>query len=308
MMKSLLKKPLGILVFAFLLCLCGCGRQSAQIVSATTENTPFATQELLPTARPAGEALFQTPCVEAPYDYEYFAGDKQIVIRRFQTDGVTYFVADVQLTDVSQFQTALSNDKPFGELETVSEMAQRNGAMLAINADDYGVHKYGTIIRSGELLRTHDTTRNMLIVDANGDFSVRVDRKNEKPQQLGEELLSENVWQTFEFGPELIRDGQIVTFSKDFDVISTKADRREPRTAIGQIGPLHYVIVVADGRQAGYSTGMTLSELQNLFLDYGAQTAMNLDGGGSTEMWFNGEVINRPSEGKERRLSDMLFF
>ena len=97
-------------------------------------------------------------------------------------------------------------------------------------------------------------------------------------------------------------------FSPDFDVISTNPNRREPRTAIGQIGPLHYVVVVADGRQDGYSAGMTLPELQALFLELGAHTAMNLDGGGSAEMWFQGEVISQPSGGRERGVSDILFF
>ena len=71
-------------------------------------------------------------------------------------------------------------------------MAERAGAVLAINADDYALHKYGTIIRNGELLRTHDTTRNMLIVDENGDFSVRTDRTAEDPAALGASLTAAN--------------------------------------------------------------------------------------------------------------------
>lgn len=337
-MKYWKKIATGILSLLLLLCLCSCGGTTARSNAAVAESTAVVTQEIVATQAPvatpvptqapvspvpaATEAataepeataeedivLLQPTCMDAPYDYQYVDMDKQIVIRRFQENGITYFIADVQLTNALQFQTALSSDQPSGRLETISEMARRNGAVLAINADDYGVHKYGTIIRNGELIRTHDTTRNMLIVDANGDFSVRVNRKNEKPKQLGDQLMAQNVWQTFEFGPELIRDGKAVTFSKDFDVISTSANRREPRTAIGQIGPLHYVIIVADGRQDGYSKGMTLGELQDLFISCGAQTAMNLDGGGSTEMWFNGMVINQPAGGTERRLSDMLFF
>ena len=53
---------------------------------------------------------------------------------------------------------------------------------------------------------------------------------------------------------------------------------------------------------------MTLPELQALFLELGAHTAMNLDGGGSAEMWFQGEVISQPSGGRERGVSDILFF
>ena len=327
-MKRNLHRLCAILLFVSLLSLSGCGKPQTDQVSTAAEHLQApveAAPETIPTspenASPDGpseapavqdaasaSAGFQTPCIEGPYDHEYLAEDKQIVIRRFQQSGITFFIADIQLTDPAQFQTALSEDKPFGKLEPASAMAERSQAVFAINADDYGIHKYGTIIRNGTLIRTHDTTRNMLIVDANGDFSVRVDRADENPELLGQTLQAEGVWQTFEFGPELIRDGQAVEFSSAFDVISTKPGRRDPRTAIGQIGPLHYVVIVADGRQNGYSKGMTLSELQKLFILCGAHTAMNLDGGGSAEMWFDGEVINQPSEGKERRLSDILFF
>ena len=68
------------------------------------------------------------------------------------------------------------------------------------------------------------------------------------------------------------------------------------------------MVIVADGRQSGYSKGMKLIELQHLFLRYGAQTAINLDGGGSTEMWFQGQVISSPSGGKERYVSDMIWW
>ena len=247
---------------------------------------------------------FTSPCIDAPYDGQYADDDLQVYIRRFEQSGITYFVADVQTKTPSRLRAALSGET----MATVSQLAERSGAVFAINADDYGVHKYGTIIRNGQLLRTHDTTRNMLIVDENGDFSVRVERSTEDPAALGEQLLRANTWQTFEFGPELIRDGQAVEFSPEFDLISTAPSRREPRTAIGQIAPLHYVVIVADGRQSGYSKGMTLGELQHLFLRYGVQTAINLDGGGSSEMWFQGSIVNRPSQGEERRLSDILYF
>ena len=105
-----------------------------------------------------------------------------------------------------------------------------------------------------------------------------------------------------------MRGGQAVDPDPVFDLISTDPRRRDPRTVIGQIGPLHYVLLVADGRQSGYSKGMTLGEAQRLMLDLGAQTAMNLDGGGSSELWFMGEILNRPSQSREHPLSDILYF
>ena len=253
-------------------------------------------------------AQWQTPCIVSPYDYQYQDQYRYITIKKIAENDTTYFVVDVQLTDLAYFQAALSGDKAYGGLEPVSGLAARNNAILAINSDDYGTHTYGTIIRNGALIRANTTTRNMLIVDQNGDMSVISDRKGENPKALSQKLLLENVWQTFEFGPELVRDGQAVEFNSAFDVISTRSTRREPRTAIGQIGTLHYIIIVADGRQDGYSVGMTLPELQQLFVKYGAQTAMNLDGGGSTELWFQGQILNSPAGGKERYVSDIIFF
>ena len=82
---------------------------------------------------------------------------------------------------------------------------------------------------------------------------------------------------------------------------------REPRTAIGQLGPLHYLILVVDGRQDA-SQGMLFSELQDTFVSYGVISAYNLDGGGSSTLYYNGEVINSPCVEGERKVSDIIFF
>lgn len=254
------------------------------------------------------QPTWAAPCVPAPYDHAYQSDNLSVAIKRYERDGIVYWVADVQVKDAKQLKAGLSSDKPNGREEQMEAIASRNGAVIAINGDYYGAHKYGTIIRNGQLIRSTRTTRNMLIVDQFGDMSVRVDRDQDKVPQLGNDLAAQGVWQTFEFGPELVRDGQAVTFSPKFDVISTRDTRREPRTALGQIGPLHYIIVVADGRQDGYSKGMTLPELQQVFIEHGAVTAMNLDGGGSTELWFQGNVISHPFGGGKRTISDIVFF
>ena len=257
---------------------------------------------------PAYALEVQPPCTTEPYAYQYMDDTRAISINAVKQDDLTYFVVDIQLASVMDFHTALSSDQANGALECVSTLASRNGAVLAINGDDYGTHAFGTIIRNGTLIRARNTTRNLLAVDLAGDMSVKVDRANENPNEMSKQMVADGVWQTFEFGPELVRDGQAVKFSKAFDVISTNPSRKEPRTAIGQIGPLHYILIVVDGRQEGYSDGMTLQDLQQLFLQYGAQTAMNLDGGGSTELWFQGQILNQPCGGEERYVSDILYF
>ena len=83
-----------------------------------------------------------------------------------------------------------------------------------------------------------------------------------------------------------------------------------PRTAIGVIDELHYVFVVSDGRTSE-SSGLSLYELANFMKGLGVKTAYNLDGGGSSTMYFNGNIINNPTtNGKhisERGVSDIVY-
>ena len=83
-----------------------------------------------------------------------------------------------------------------------------------------------------------------------------------------------------------------------------------PRTAIGQVSALHYIVIVSDGRTS-QSDGLTLYALATLMKDRGCTVAYNLDGGGSSTLWFNGEVINNPTDGRsdgERKVSDIVYF
>lgn len=248
-------------------------------------------------------------CFSGSPDYEYKDDRLAVRIKEKQEAGIVYFVCDIQTTDPSAIHTAFSGGEAYGINEHTSAIAARNDAVLAINGDCYSFHAFGTIIRNGQILRSKDTTRHMLTLDQNGDLAVITDRTSQDPETLGDMLLAQGITQTWEFGPELIRNGQTVPLNgTGFDLLSTRDNVYEPRTAIGQIGPLHYVIIVVDGRIENYSTGASLSTLQRLFREAGAQTAFNLDGGGSTTLYFNGNVINRPSGGHERSVSDILYF
>ena len=89
---------------------------------------------------------------------------------------------------------------------------------------------------------------------------------------------------------------------------------RHPRTAVGiAANGKRVILVVVDGRRAGYSDGMTLRELAGLMMSLGARDALNLDGGGSTTMAVTNpetgalEVVNRPSDATgERTVGDAL--
>lgn len=92
--------------------------------------------------------------------------------------------------------------------------------------------------------------------------------------------------------PVLIRDGRSVLTDESTSLVRG----RHPRTLVGRTAAGDVLLVTVDGRQPGYSDGMTLAEATNLMLDLGAVEAMNLDGGGSSTFVVRGDVINQPSD------------
>jgi exopolysaccharide biosynthesis protein len=108
-------------------------------------------------------------------------------------------------------------------------------------------------------------------------------------------------------GPKLVTAGRLDITAAREKMLPTFATDRHPRTAIAALGDGRALLAVVDGRQPGWSIGMTLAELARLLLEFGAVEAINLDGGGSTTMVVKGEIVNRPSDPTgERPVSDAI--
>lgn len=107
--------------------------------------------------------------------------------------------------------------------------------------------------------------------------------------------------------PRLLKDG------KPTDELDSRADSRtrQPRTAVGIKDNKLYMVTV-DGRQPGYSDGMSLYEMTEFLLIQGVQDAINLDGGGSTAMavrkqgYTTAKLVNNPSDGRERYVGNTI--
>ncbi|MBR0516137.1 MAG: phosphodiester glycosidase family protein [Eubacterium sp.] len=215
------------------------------------------------------------------------------------------YAADIQLSSVALLKAGLAEDS-FGRnvTEATSAIASRVGAILAVNGDFYGFRDSGYVIRNGVMYREtkKDNDAEDLVLWPDG--SMEIIREGDI---TAAELYEKGALQVYSFGPGLIQNGEItVTASSEV----TQSKTSNPRTAIGMISPLHYVMVVSDGRTTE-SRGLSLLELANVMKDLGCIQAYNLDGGGSTTMYFNGEVINNPTTGgsrtKERSVSDIVY-
>jgi flagellar hook assembly protein FlgD len=107
-------------------------------------------------------------------------------------------------------------------------------------------------------------------------------------------------------GPALVREGKPIFRANE--AFSTDQLSRNPRTGVGQLADGRILFVVVDGRQPGYSVGMTNFELAQTLARLGAVIATGLDAGGSSTMAFDGALLNRPSDpGGERPVSEGLF-
>jgi exopolysaccharide biosynthesis protein len=221
-------------------------------------------------------------------DTTYKSKNVSVTIETVSEDGVTYYVADVYVRNPEYLKTALARDT-FGKsiTEPVLTMAKANGAVLAINGDYYGYHsERGVVIRNGLIYRIN-AYNDVLLMYSDGSMKA-VDEETFKANTTG---LIVNATQAWCFGPALIIDGVPV---KEFD---SDIYGNNPRTGIGYYEPGHYCFVVIDGRQEGYSKGMDLNEMTQVFVDLGCTIAYNLDGGKSSEMVFNYKTTNRPSDG-----------
>ncbi|MSU35547.1 MAG: phosphodiester glycosidase family protein [Pedosphaera sp.] len=108
-------------------------------------------------------------------------------------------------------------------------------------------------------------------------------------------------------GPVLVRGGkrQKIAGSSFGDYRYSTMMERHPRSAIGW-NATHFFLMEVDGRQDELSVGMTLSELSEYLFKLGCTDAMNLDGGGSATLWFNGKVRNSPCDQREREIANAL--
>lgn len=228
----------------------------------------------------------------------------QIKVTEYRENDTTIHVADITLSSAEYLKTALAKGS-YGRnvTEKTSEMAEDVNAILAINGDYYGAQESGYVIRDGVIYRdTKESGQEDLVIYEDGTMEII-----SEDDVTAEELLQKGAKEVLSFGPALVENSEVSVTEND-EV--GKAMASNPRTAIGVIDDLHYVFVVADGRTTE-SAGLSLLELAEFMTSLGVKTAYNLDGGGSSTMYFNGEILNNPTtNGKnieERSVSDIVY-
>ncbi len=221
--------------------------------------------------------------------------------RDYNTD---IYVAEVHISSMKYLKCAFAKDT-YGRNVTAktSDTAKVKNAIFAINGDYYGARSEGFVIRNGILYRdTPSYGRKALVIKTDGMFETVTENGTS-----AKGLLDSGAAHAFSFGPSLVENGEIALLPKDEYGRSAASN---PRTAVGMIEPLHYVFVVADGRTPS-SHGLSVRQLANFMTNLGVVNGYNLDGGGSSAMYFDGKIINNPTTNgrsiSERSVSDIVY-
>ena len=233
----------------------------------------------------------------------YSDSKSKITVTQYRAYDSNIYVADVEVTDGTSILSAFANNT-YGRniTDTTSDMAEENNAVLAINGDYYGARQSGYVIRNGVVYRNQGSNGEDMVISKDGTLSFI-----SESDTTTDSLIQKQAWQVLSFGPVLVESGQIAVTEND-EVGMAMASN--PRTAIGTVAKNHYLFVVSDGRTSE-SAGLSLYELANFMKSLGATNVYNLDGGGSSTMVFQGEVVNNPTTNgnkiSERAVSDILY-
>lgn len=184
-------------------------------------------------------------------------------------NGREFTVVDNKVTDIRQ------NDSPIPE----------KGYVISVSGKCRDAY---SLVRKGDIVTFYESV-------STGSAAAGAGRA-----AWGQQVIDwKNIPDILGAGPQLVAGGKAAVTKTEEQFPADIAKGRAPRTAIGIREDGSWLLVVVDGRQAN-SLGMTLEELAELMVKYGAKSAVNLDGGGSSEMVVKGSIVNSPSDGRER--------
>lgn len=237
---------------------------------------------------------------------EYSENDDDVMVKDISSakfDGKVIIVKDPTRVKVGY-------SSKLGDVgETVSAMAERYNAIAAVNGGGYedvnsgysggtGGIPLGILISDGEVLYPKNESEYSKTKEV--VFSINSKGEMYVGQASVTDLLEMDSQQAISFQPTLVVNGEPY-------ISATTVAGINPRTAIGQTADGRIILVVIDGRQ-GLKLGASLEDLQQVMIQFGAVNAMALDGGGSTAMYYDGEIINNPSNlTGERCVPDIVY-
>ena len=221
-----------------------------------------------------------------------------------EENGLLWRIAWIEIASPTQLRTSYAGSTiKTKKTGYVSQMAKNQNAIVAMNGDNYSVDKakHSFIYRNGEMRQAKlNKQKDILIIDELGDFHTFIKSKGADSFEKDTGL---KIMHAFMFGPALVKEGQELKMDLNYGF---NPNGRQPRSAIGQLDTLSYVLVICDNEKGSDSVGATHQEMAKFMAELGCREAYNLDGGNSSIMIYNNSAYNVKKQ--ERDITDMIYF
>lgn len=256
----------------------------------------------------AGQTLAFTP--DRPVwdgDTIHYYYDETILVIAWKeiVNECVYTVAEVKVAHPSQFRRFLAGGE-FGSDKQyrTTEMAASVNAVVASSGDFYAYRKYGAVVYESTLRRFEGENVDTCYITEDGDLLFTY-RNQLKTEADAEKFIKDNkVRFSLAFGPVLVDGGEIKVPA---DYILGEVNGTYSRAAICQWDKLHYLIVNTSQEQS-YWHRHKVRAFAEFIRDLGCNTAYALDGGQTTAIVMNDELVTLPDYKTQRRISDIIYF
>lgn len=272
--------------------------------------TPEEIQELLEKATAVldGQQLYFSTDIELFPDstVHYYLDDTIFAITwKQKVENTAFTFAEVKVMHPSQFRRYLSGEEfGSGMLSLTSEMTQSVNAVLGCSGDYYSYRRRGLTIVGGEAKKYVKGLPDTCYINRDGDMILERDQDFADLDAVQTYADENDILFSLSFGPILVKDGENIC-PKGYDLGEVK--QQYSRAAICQMDKLHYLYIAA-GTDVGAYSLMTMRTFSKHVAATGCQQAYALDGGQTTTIVLNNEVINHVNYGSERRISDIIYF
>lgn len=247
----------------------------------------------------------ETPIWEKEGVHYYYDDTILVITWKQVIDRVMYTLSEVRIAHPSQFRRFLAGGE-FGsdKLYITTDMAKSVNSVVACSGDYYRFRRFGAVVYEGQLRRFEGESVDTCFINEDGNllFAYRGDLKTEAEAK---KFIEDNkVRFSMAFGPIIVDGGKPVP-PKSYPLGET--NDTYSRAGLAQVDELHYLLISCGG-EGGYENRHTIAEFADAVASFGVDKAYALDGGQTTVIAMNGNLINSVDFGYQRQISDIIYF
>lgn len=222
-----------------------------------------------------------------------------------KVESTAFTFAEVKLMHPSQFRRYFSGGEfGSGKQSLTSEMATSVNAVVGCSADYYSYRRRGLTIFDGQALKFVKGLDDTCYINSEGDLILEREQGFETLENVQSYVDANDVQFSLSFGPILVKDGENIC-PRAYPL--GEVTERYSRAALCQMDRLHYLYIAAGMDTDAYGL-MSMRTFSKHVAATGCKQAYALDGGQTTTVVMNNEVINHVNYGSERRISDIIYF